>query len=134
MNARESNNSASSSCSPVYATLIILKFDAKRRSVGRLTQERSLEQSRSSNSSPLIEKAVQIRQRGIHEMMDAAVPDTQEVEVKTYNQVREMAHARAPVASPELASLAVEAMGNVREAAYSICSFHTVDFRERGDK
>lgn len=94
------------------------------------TQERTLKQSHSSGSSPMMDCAVPKHQRALDEMMGGAGPVTKEVSVRKIDQFMELVGVTEPALSSELCPQVLEVIRKVRKAMYSIRSFHNVDFRE----
>lgn len=89
---------------------------------------------RSTGWSPMVEGIVYNFQRRVDGTLHVGRPATEELELKEEDQVIEVIEMREPAALPELDPQVARAMRRVREAMYSVSSFHNVDFREFVDE
>lgn len=78
----------------------------------------------------MINGAVLKRLQTLDETLGAAGLDTNKVDVKNEEKVMEIVDVMKPAALSELCPHVVKTVRKVREASYSLFSFHNVDFGE----
>lgn len=74
------------------------------------------------------------RQRTQDEILGAAKPGTEVVEVKEADKVLKIIDVTEPAASSERGGQVVEGMRKVREAMYPVCLFHSINYQDIVDE